>query len=356
MKRLAVLLAATLAATIGMLPMTSAAHASAGTFTQYSDQPLPYWVYQPSSYTGTAKVPVVVYLHGCEQSAPDVAVGTRWNSEAEAKGFIAVYPQQLAGLSGPITTGNANACWNFYDPAEVGSRTSGEPAQIAAITREVMTKWNVDPSRVYIIGASGGAAEANVMAVLFPDLYAAVGIVAGCPYGACSDATGTISYGTWLRLGIKPRQVPAFVVDSVTDEVTVYPLNAAAVQQYLGLDDYADDGLDNGSVSRQPASVQNYGFNQTPQPGSGDPCLPTSLTSPPNRFPCPGGVIGFQGTYPYTEMTYNNSSGTQLVKFWTIYGASHGYAGGDPAGSFTDPLGPNITDGAWTFFSAHPMT
>ena len=354
MKRL-VLLATILATALAGPPFATGAQASGSSFTKYTDQPLPYWVYQPSGYTGTAAVPLVVYLHGCQQTAPDVAIGTRWNSEAEAKGFITVYPQQLSGLSGPITTGNANACWNFYDPAEVGSRTSGEPAQIAAITREVMSKWNVDPKRVYVIGASGGAAEADVMSILFPELYAAVGVVAGCPYGACTDATGAISYGTWQRLGLTPRQIPAFIADSVTDTVTVYPLNAAAVQQYLGLDDFADDGLPNATVSRQPATTQTYGLNQTPQPGTGDPCLPKSFTSPPNRFPCPGGIIGFQGTYPYTVNTYNSSNGSELLEFWTIYGATHGYPGGDPAGSFTDPLGPNITDGAWNFFARHPM-
>lgn len=338
------------------VPLAARARAATGTFTEYTDQALPYWVYQPNSYTSSTAVPLVVYLHGCEQTAPDVAVGTQWNSEAEAKGFMVVYPQQISGLSGPVTSGNANGCWNFYDPTEVGSLTSGEPSEIAAITREVMSKWDIDPSRVYVIGASAGAAEADVMGVLFPHLYAAVGVISGCPYGACTDVTGSVSYGTELRLGITPRQVPAFVVDGVTDEVTVYPLNVGVVQQFLGLDDWADDGLYNGSVPRQPASITNYGFDQTPQPLSGDACLPNSFTSPPNRFPCLGGIIGFQGTYPYTVTTYNSRTAEELVDFWTIYGSGHAYVGGNPAGSFTDPLGPNVTDGAWTFFANHPMT
>jgi len=150
--------------------------------------------------------------------------------------------------------------------------------------------------------------------------------------------------------GVTPRQVPAFVFDGVTDEVTVYPLNVSVVQDYLGLDNFVTPG----SVSRVPTSVQNYGFNQTPQPGTGDPCLPTSSSSPPNRFPCLGGVVGFQGTYPYTVERYDTSSGYELAEFWTIYGSGHAYVGGNPSGSFTDTLGPDTTAAAWAFFSSHP--
>lgn len=354
MKRILILLVATAVCLLGQ-PLMTPAHAATGTFREYTNLGLPYWVYQPSSYTGSSQVPLVVYLHGCQQTAPDAAVGTRWNTEAEAEGFIAVYPQQLAGLSGPLTPGNANACWNFYDPVAIGSRTAGEPAQIAAITRKVIADWNVDPKRVYIAGASGGGGMSNVMGVLFPDLYAAVAVIAGCAYSACTDASGTIAWGTLQRLGVTPRQIPAFVAGAVTDPVTNYALTATTVTQYNGLHDYADDGLLNGTVAHQPGSTTNIGFDQTPQPGSGELCMPSSYTTPIRRVPCPGGLIGFQDTYPYSVQKYFGAPGEIRVEAWSIYGPSHSYVGGDMAGSFTDPLGPNITHGAWEFFENHPM-
>ena len=80
------------------------------------------------------------------------------------------------------------------------------------------------------------------------------------------------------------------------------------VPSWLGADDLADDGAMNGSISRQPASVQNYDVDQTPQPGSGDVCVHN------NNFPCPGGVIGFQGSYPYTVATYDDSAGCDVLE------------------------------------------
>src|SRR5581483_12445130 len=82
-----ILAAAAVVAAVAV-PAARPAHAATGTFTRYTDLALPYWVYVPSTYTGSTKVPLVVYLHGCNQSPPDAATGTRLNALAEAQGFI----------------------------------------------------------------------------------------------------------------------------------------------------------------------------------------------------------------------------------------------------------------------------
>ncbi|MGI8608397.1 MAG: extracellular catalytic domain type 1 short-chain-length polyhydroxyalkanoate depolymerase, partial [Candidatus Dormibacteria bacterium] len=287
-----------------------------------------------------------VYLHGCNQTPQDAAVGTRWNTVGEAKGMIVVYPEQPAGFT---SNSNAAHCWNFFDPTQQ-NRGQGEPAIIAGITRHVISTWKVDPKRVYVIGASAGAAEAEVLGAAYPDLYASIGSVAGCPYAACSDVTGALTY---RAMGSNARQVPAFIAHGTSDEVTVYPLGEAEVQQWLGADDLADDGLLNGSVSRIPASFENFGFTTPPNPGSGDPCI-VPVAGPYDRVPCAGGVAGFQGTYPYTIRHYNDATGHSLLDFYTIYGLGHAYPGGNPSGSFVDPLGPDVTTAAANFFMAHP--
>ena len=55
-----------------------------------------YWLYLPA---GAARVPavprpLVVMLHGCQQTAADFATATRMNQLAERKGFAVLYPQQ----------------------------------------------------------------------------------------------------------------------------------------------------------------------------------------------------------------------------------------------------------------------
>lgn len=345
MKHAARILAATAVAGALALPATPAAHAATGTFTRYTDLALPYWVYVPSTYSGAAKVPLVVYLQGCNQSIPDAAQGTRLNALAEAKGFIVAYPEQQVGLY-PLQTGNVSRCWNFASPLE-WTRTGFEASSIAAITTHVTATYAVDTTRVYVEGVSAGGAETSLMLALYPELYAAGGVLLGCGF-PCGDASGLLAY---TAMGSNKRRMPVFIAAGVGDPAINPAVTEDTTLQWLGTNDYADDGLYNWSVKPTPATTTNYGFNQTPQPGTGNPCIDPNG---PRKLPCAGGVAGFQSTYPYTVQTYNDAAGADLIDLWWIYGLDHAYPGGDPGASWTDPLGPDITTAAWNFFVAHP--
>jgi poly(hydroxyalkanoate) depolymerase family esterase len=293
---------------------------------------------------------LVVYLHGCSQSASDVARGTRWSALADRQGFIVAYPEEPNG-----------GCWD-WDHRANQHRGAGEPSIIAGITRQVIGAAAVDARRVYILGASAGAYMAGIMGAAYPDLYAAIGILAGGPYplgldsgpGADgqyapgADASGIAAY---QEMGPRAHEMPVFVTQGTADPVNPFAAAVAAVQQWLGTNDLIDDGSLNGSVARTPASTDNGGFDTAapPQPGSGDDCLSHQT------MPCPGGVVGFQHSYPYTVAHYVDHTGAPLIEFWIIHGETHAYSGGDPRGSYTDPLGPDITAGAWAFFKAHPL-
>src|ERR1700712_4434170 len=55
-----------------------------------------YQVYVPAGLRRRSRVPLVVLLHGCRQSAEEFAASTAFNELADRHGFIAVYPQQSA--------------------------------------------------------------------------------------------------------------------------------------------------------------------------------------------------------------------------------------------------------------------
>jgi pimeloyl-ACP methyl ester carboxylesterase len=120
------------------------------------------------------------------------------------------------------------------------------------------------PSRVYIGGYSVGGAMSTVMGAAYPDLYAAIAPSSGAPYAF--DASGVQAYE---EMGPRARPVPAFLLQGLADEISVYPIGRANLLQWLETDDYADDGTHNGSVSRLPATT----VAQMPGPGSPLPLI-----------------------------------------------------------------------------------
>lgn len=266
-----------------------------------------YKLYIPSGYTGQA-VPLVVMLHGCTQMPVDFAAGTRMNVLAEGQTFLVAYPEQAPAANGL-------KCWNWFQESDQ-QRDGGEPSLIAGVTRQIMSQYQVDGSRVYVAGMSAGGSMAVIMAALYPDLYAAVGVHSGLAYGAAHDLPsalaamqqGTVSYAPHLREFIP---LIAFQGDGDT---TVAPVNAARLlDQWL-----------------QTARVR--------------------LGSVPDVQVEQGQV---ESGHAYTRRIYHDVSGRTLMEQWTVHQAGHAWSGGSPSGSYTDPQGPDASREMVRFFTEH---
>ena len=324
----------TVLAALGPGPFVKGTHPGVG-----ATGPRDYYVYESSTTAGGAR-PLVVFLHGCSQTARDAAIGTRWTELAERRDFVVAFPEQPASANGA-------QCWNWFLP-EHQQRGAGEPAVIAGITEQVLAATGADRSRVYVAGISAGADMAMILGATYPDLFASVVGFAGCAYATCADVRGERAHAAQ---GARARVLPALLLQGTADPLNDVVMGETMATQWIGTNDLGDDGAANGSVPLEPTAVEHHGLDETALTGAGTP----GDTCVRNRqFPCASGLRA-NGEYPYSIEHHADPSGCDVVDFWLIHGLSHDYPGGDPAGSFTDPAGPDVTTASYDWMLRHRL-
>jgi poly(3-hydroxybutyrate) depolymerase len=183
---------------------------------------------------------------------------------------------------------------------------------IAGITQQVMDGYAVDPRRVFVAGLSAGGAEAAILGVIYPKLYASIGVHSGLPYGAAHDvrsAFAAMQRGTATPTRAASRLVPTIIFHGDRDK-TVNKLNA-------------------DSVAAQAAQG-------------------AALSTHTEQGEVPGG-------HAFDRTLHTDSAGHTVIEQWTIRGGGHAWFGGSPAGTYTDARGPDATREMLRFFLEHPQ-
>jgi len=267
---------------------------------------LAYKLFVPAGLAEDARPPLLLMLHGCTQTPDDFARGTRMNAIAQEHGYVVAYPAQAQ-------RNNTSKCWNWFRTQDQ-KRDGGEAALLAALARHLVDAHGLDARRVYAAGLSAGGAMAAVLAHTHPDVFAAVGVHSGLPFGSAHDmpsAFAAMKSGRQgsARQGTGKLRVIVFHGDSDT---TVNACNGdALVAQF----------------SREQSS-QGEQVGVTVEQGSA------------------------QGGRTFTRRVFTDTAGNVIAEQWTLHGAGHAWSGGDAAGSYTDPSGPDASAQMVRFFSA----
>jgi poly(hydroxyalkanoate) depolymerase family esterase len=250
-----------------------------------------YKLYVPRHQTDS-KRPLLIMLHGCNQSPSDFAAGTKMNELAETHGMLVAYPAQSQSA-------NPSACWNWFNPSHQ-IHGMGEPAIIAGITIEIIRSYDIAANKVFVAGLSAGGAMAVVMGETYPQIFSAVGVHSGLPYKSANDIISAFAAmrGESHYKHVKPR-LRTIVFHGDADG-TVAHSNARTIV----------------SDTHSKAVEHHLSHN------------------------------GRQ----FTRRIVKDQNGTHFSEHWLVQGAGHAWSGGNAVGSYTDPTGPDASSEMVRFF------
>ena len=188
---------------------------------------------------------------------------------------------------------NPQGCWNWFRPSDQQAGR-GEPEILAGLASTLTEEFDIDPGHVFAAGLSAGGALAATLGVTHPQVFRAVGIHSGLPHGVASDVVSAFAAmradpgaGTELR-------VPAIVFHGTADG-TVNPANGERIFRSAAL----------GATTEMKGSTGGRTWSQRK---------------------------------------------AEAAEFWLVDGVGHAWSGGSPAGSYTDPAGPDASVEMVRFF------
>lgn len=270
-------------------------------------------------------MPLVVMLHGCQQTALDFAQGAGMNQLADQKGFVVLYPQQAKRV-------NNHRCWRWFEPRD-GYGLS-EADDIAGLIRATVVRHKLDRRRVYIAGLSAGAGMAGLVAVRHPALIAALGMHSGPVLGDAQSGGAAL---LTMRRGTVKHPVELMA-----------PLLEGAAAKFPGMPTIILQGQKDNVVSATNAQqlMQQFTYlNDLPEGLSPESTKAGAKQTAP-------AVLGKGTTRQYKRVDVVMGSKT-MVRMCTIEKLDHAWSGGNAAIKFHSGTGPKASLLMWQFFNKH---
>ena len=193
--------------------------------------------------TVAARPAVVVAVHYCTGSGPAFYSGTEFASLADRYGFIVIYPSATR-------SGN---CFDVSSPQALRRGGGSDPVGIMSMVTYVQQRYNVDPDRIFVTGASSGGMMTNVLLGDYPDVFRAGAAFMGVPFGcfATTDGSSWNSQCSSGQLNKTPQQwgdlvraaYPGYsgprprmqVFHGTTDTTLAYPNFGEEIEQWTNV-------------------------------------------------------------------------------------------------------------------------
>ncbi|MGN6231188.1 MAG: extracellular catalytic domain type 1 short-chain-length polyhydroxyalkanoate depolymerase [Trinickia sp.] len=270
---------------------------------------LSYGLYIPPK-AGKGPMPLIVMLHGCKQTIDEFAMGTRMNVVADQHGFAVVYPEQSKHA-------HAHRCWHWYDDRDTAGL--GEARAVVSLVDSLIAHHGIDPERVYLAGLSAGAGLASLLALNYPERFAAVALHSGPALGEAHSGMTAMDV---MRRGV--RRDPVVLIDAIVD-----------VARYPGMPALIVHGEADRVVAPKNAEQLGRAFLRL------------------------NGFIDRDGNWVSGALRETREGAAQIqdyvigqrrvVRVCRVPDLGHAWAGGDEAVPFHSEIGPNASALIWAF-------
>jgi poly(hydroxyalkanoate) depolymerase family esterase len=114
---------------------------------------------------------VVVAVHYCTGTGPAFYSGTEFARLADQYKFIVIYPSAT----------RSGQCFDVYSAEALRRNGGSDPVGIRSMVSYVQQRYNPDPNRIFVTGASSGAMMTNVLLGDYPDVFKAGAAFMGVP-------------------------------------------------------------------------------------------------------------------------------------------------------------------------------
>ncbi|MFE5814005.1 PHB depolymerase family esterase [Streptomyces sp. NPDC056479] len=218
----------------------------------------------------TADPAVLVAVHWCTGSGPDMYNGTEYDTLADQYGFIVIYPS--------VT--RSSKCFDVSSPQALKRGGGSDPVGIKSMVDWVTRTYGADTGRIFATGISSGAMMTNVLLGDYPDVFAAGAAFSGVPFGcfattdgsewnsACAQGTVTRTAQQWGDIaraahpghtGPRPR---VQLWHGIEDDVLRHPNLGETIKQWTNVH----------GVGQTPAATDTpqSGWTRTRYGGTGD--------------------------------------------------------------------------------------
>ncbi len=260
-----------------------------------------YLLHVPTGIDPSAKVPLVVALHGGAEWPALSSWINKWNQVAEEEGFIVVHP---SGVWLPKQ-------WRTHGAMRGPTNPEIDIRFIADLINHLKTRFNIDPLRVFVSGFSNGGGLAYLLSCYLSDAVAAVGGISGAyfiPLDQCPHS----------------HPVPLILFHGTADKVVPYHGGPSGkyVIPFPDIPRWIEDYARLNGCHTRPAPAER---SLNPE---------------------------------VTCLRYSGEASSSEVILYTIHGGGHSWPGGNPlpgwlVGKTSQAI--DATRTLWQFFQNHPL-